>query len=459
MKIRPSLAAIGLMSMALVAGGLSPIADAAPAAPAVAAAAVSAPTTQPDRITLNPTADSQTTQTVTWRTSTEVTGAQLQFSPDTANPWGFKSTTVGANTQVIGSDLGYQQAFHSATITGLKPATTYLYRVGGAGKWSAWMPFTTSNPSARKTSLIAMGDIQTGIRDHWTRVAAAAAADRPNAKALITVGDQINTFNNDDQWHQLFEAAGNIPQRMIWIPAVGNHEYRSTDSGELTPQFRAQFELPLNGPTEFEHFKETVYYTDVDNVRVITMNSYYRIPLEPADEQRWLDAQAIWLEKVLKDNPREFTVVNMHYPIYSSSPDRGNPQLRATIGPILEKYSVDLVLQGHDHAYVSGQKDVDKDAKRKGPNRANGPIYVTSSSSNRQYPLRYTDWTKNGATPKTAFHSRSTYQLIDVEGKKMVYTAKDSTGLVVDQWVVEHKGKQHQKTVRHVTGIGVAPSS
>lgn len=451
---RPRLAS-ALLSTGMLAGGLVPlaIADQMPAADPVVVTAPSAPTTDPDRIVLTPATDTTTAQTVTWRTSTDVTEPVLEWSPDTANPWGFKKQSVKATTEIIDSDLGYKQAFHTATITDLAPGTTYLYRVGGAGEFSGWMPFTTSDPNAKKTSLIAMGDIQKGHKEHWTRVADKAHDDRPHAKAMITAGDQVNTFNKDVEWHDMFNAAAMIPREMMWLPAVGNHEYKSTNSGELTPQYRAQFTLPENGPTDFEHFKETVYYTDVDDVRVVTLNSYYRIPLEKADEQRWLDAQAAWLDKLLTDNPREFTIVNMHYPIYSSSPDRGNPELRKTIQPILDKHQVDLVLQGHDHAYVSGQKDLD--ANKNKPN--NGPIYVTSSSSNRQYPLDWTDWAKNGATPITAFHSISTYQTIDVVDGKLVYAAKDSTGKMMDEWVVE-KNPAGKKKVRNTYSSGVMPS-
>lgn len=406
----------------------------------------SGPSAAPDRITLNPTADNTTTQTVSWRSAAGTATPQAQISPDTANPWGFRTTTVPAQeTHTQTTDLGYTQDFHSATFTGLQPGTTYLYRVGDGSTWSGWMPLTTSDPGAERTSLIAMGDIQTGIKDHWTRVAAAAHDDRPDAAAMITVGDQVNNFDRDAQWDELFTAAGSIPREMMWIPAVGNHEYRSTDSGELTPQFRNQFALPANGPDDFPHFEETAYFTDVDDVRVVTMNTYYRIPVEKAEEQRWLDAQAAWLRQVLADNPREWTIVNMHYPVYSSSPDRGNPELRATLEPVFEEFGVDLVLQGHDHAYVSGQRDMGA--------RDTGPLYVTSSSSNRQYPLDYSDWVENGADPVTGYHSRSTYQLIDVEGDRMTYTAKDSTGAITDQWTIEHKGKDNK--VRHVQGVGL----
>ena len=404
------------------------------------------PTVVPDRITLNPTEDNTTTVTVTWRTAPGVETPHAQISADTSNPWGFSPTTVEAEESITSATTaGYEHTHHSVTFTGLEPGTTYLYRVGDGTTYSGWMPVTTSDPDAERTSLIAMGDIQTGHTEHWTRVALAAQNDRPDARALITAGDQVNTFDSEPEWDALNEAAGTIPRTMIWNPVVGNHEYRSTDSGELSRQYLDQFDLPLNGPDDFEHFEETVYYHDVDDVRVVTMNTYYRIPLSTADELRWLEAQAAWLDEILTDNPREFTIVTMHYPVYSSSPDRANPELRAVIEPILEEHGVDLVLAGHDHAYVSGQREM--------PGEDTGPVFVTSSSSNRQYPLQVTDWYDNGAVPRTAFHSTSTYQLIDAEGETLTYTAKDSTGKVVDQWEISHAGQD--RTVTHLGGLGV----
>ncbi|PMC76957.1 S-layer homology domain-containing protein [Brachybacterium sp. UMB0905] len=412
-----------------------------------ARAAGSEPGLQPDHITLNPTEDNTTTLTVTWRTSPEVQTPHLQVSADTANPWGFDTVTVDASDSVTrDSGAGYEHTHHSATATGLQPGTTYLYRVGDGTNYSGWMPVTTCDPDAQRTSLIAMGDIQTGHTEHWTRVALAALKDRPQARALITAGDQVNTWDSAAEWHALNRAAGKLPRTMIWNPAVGNHEYRSTDSGELSAQYRDQFDLPLNGPDDFEHFAETVYYHDVDDIRVVTMNTYYRIPRNTADELRWLTSQAAWLDEILTDSPREFTIVVMHYPVYSSSPDRGNPELRAYIEPVLEKHGVDLVLAGHDHAYVSGQREM--------AGEDTGPVFVTSSSSNRQYPLQVTDWYDNGALPRTAYHSRSTYQLIDVEDGTLSYTAKDSTGAVTDEWEIIHH-PEGGRTVTHVGGVGI----
>ncbi len=41
-----------------------------------------------------------------------------------------------------------------------------------------------------------------------------------------------------------------------------------------------------------------------------------------------------------------------HHPVYPSHPWRDTPALREHWVPIFDKHHVDLVLQGHDHAYL-----------------------------------------------------------------------------------------------------------
>ena len=48
----------------------------------------------------------------------------------------------------------------SVSLTGLKPGTTYVYRVGDGSKWSENMTFTTSQPSADTTRFFVIGDTQ-----------------------------------------------------------------------------------------------------------------------------------------------------------------------------------------------------------------------------------------------------------------------------------------------------------
>lgn len=58
-----------------------------------------------------------------------------------------------------------------------------------------------------------------------------------------------------------------------------------------------------------------------------------------------------WLERELASNTRRWLVVFMHVPLYSAGHHKDDPELQATLGPLLEKYRVPLVLSGHEHLY------------------------------------------------------------------------------------------------------------
>ena len=64
----------------------------------------------------------------------------------------------------------------------------------------------------------------------------------------------------------------------------------------------------------------------------------------------FLSVQAQWLEGLLAENPNKWTVVTFHHPMYSPT-GRDNKELRELWRPVFDRYGVDLVLTGHDHAY------------------------------------------------------------------------------------------------------------
>ena len=126
------------------------------------------------------------------------------------------------------------------------------------------------------------------------------------------------------------------------IPNVaipGNHEQGKNGDGKrrLSHRWRPQFEFPLNGPKGLE---ETCFTFVYHNVLFIGL-----------DSNRDQKIQAEWLDQVLSEKKAQWVVCSFHHPIFSTAKDRDNPELRAMWKPIIDKYKVDLVLQGHDHSY------------------------------------------------------------------------------------------------------------
>ena len=212
-------------------------------------------------------------------------------------------------------------------------------------------------------------------------------------------------------------------QKSPGIPTPGNHEYyRSGIKRRLSVLWRPHFTLPENGPGGLA---ETTYYTDYQGARIISLNSNERI-----------EEQAPWLERVLKDNPNPWTFVTFHHPAYSASSGRDNKELREAWKPLFDKYAVDMVLQGHDHAYARGHNIGNGVTVR---DSTKGTVYVVSVSGPKQYKLREDPWMTRGA------ENTQLYQVISVSGNTLRYRAKTAVGDLYDAFdLVKQPGKPNK---------------
>ncbi|MCA0757200.1 metallophosphoesterase family protein [Paenibacillus sp. N4] len=389
------------------------------------------PSLLPDRVVLTWEGDTATTQAVTWRTDVNVNTPQAQIAVATDNS-DFEDTamTVPAeSTSEVATYLGYSQKYHSVNFENLTPETTYLYRVGDGVNWSEWFEFTTASDQAKPFSFLYVGDAQNDILEHWSRVIRNAYSDLPDASFIVHAGDLINHGDADDQWGEWFKAGGWLNGMVPSIPTPGNHEYArissSTPAG-LTPYWRPTFALPENGPDEAV-FKENVYYVDYQGMRIVSLDTNLRGVN--------LDKQVAWLDKTLENNPNEWTVLTFHHPVFSSAEGRDNAEVRNKLLPIIQKYNVDLVLQGHDHTYArgqvvnqkSGQKVVDPDSTT---------VFVNSVSGPKMYESSSEVWDKNGAQVDKAIANTQLYQLIHVEGDVLRYDARTATGKQFDEFEI-----------------------
>src|SRR5690606_13488793 len=214
--------------------------------------------------------------------------------------------------------------------------TTYMYRVGNeTSGWSEWIQFQlpAPNPNAPLT-FIYLGDPQNDLRSQWSRTIRQAYATAPHADFILYAGDLVDKGYNDVEWGDWYDAGGFIHRMLPSILTPGNHEFTHV---KLTPLWRSHFTLPENGPIGIEELHGTCFYIDYPDLRVISLDG------EQIDEDPQMRlAMVRWLESVLENNTKKWTVMTMHYPFYHTRPDRNNPKLRTAFKPIVDKYGVDL---------------------------------------------------------------------------------------------------------------------
>jgi len=380
------------------------------------------PTEWPDRIVLSWSSDDcATTQSVTWRTSTRVREAvaELAEADDTLAFAKDAKSFVAKCEPVDSEEMKYHS--HSVTFIGLKPDTTYHYRVRGA-HWSEWFSFTTASQSEQPLTFLYFGDTQTGQDTTYPRLVRKAFLTAPEAAFAIFSGDLVNGGGDEQEWSAWFKAMGFLAAHYPIMPVPGNHEYvlGEDDRWRLTNLWRPLFTLPENGPPSTE---ETCYTFTYNGVRMIGLESYR-------------DGIAEWLEKVLENNRCRWTVVYFHCPIYSPAKGRDEGGWRQKLKPIFDKYQVDLVLQGHDHVYsrtgmhtpkvdavdLINARDFDPDSRT---------VYVTSTACDKMYEME----------EKPLFAKMipnvQLFQVIKIDGNTLTFTANTATGQVVDSFVLE----------------------
>ncbi|MHA6718859.1 purple acid phosphatase family protein [Sphingomonas sp. RS6] len=378
----------------------------------------------PERIVLNLTARPATEMAVTWRSAPGTAGI-VQYARATPGPDFVKAPqTVAATTDDATLDVqeqaGFRAAYHSAVMTGLAPDTVYAYRVGDGVHWSEWFQFHTAAATPQPFRFIYMGDMQNAILSEASRTLRMAFRQAGDAAFVIHAGDLVNRHNADREWGEWFAAGGFVYAQTPQMPTPGNHEYVKDPSARagssLTGQWRRQFTLPDNGPAGVPEGAETNWYTDYQGLRLISVDAPQ---LDRNAEGR--AATVAWLEGLLARNPSRWTVIFLHFPLFSSDPDRDNPKVRAALKPLIDKYKVDLVLQGHDHGYARGAVGPDGPAADD-----RGATYVVAVAGPKMYDVGKLDWAR-----KTAAHTQS-YQVIDVTPTTLTYRAYTATGEPLD---------------------------
>lgn len=230
-------------------------------------------------------------------------------------------------------------AIVEATLYHLQPNTTYYYRVGNqADSWSKMFQFQTADANPNEFSFTSYGDH--GISEDAAKNVQNVLFEKPAFHLLL--GDISYANGNQPIWDQYLSQIEPMTSVVPYMLAYGNHENedkviegKSQKIGYVSTL--ARFAMPGY---------ELMYSFDYGNARFVTYNSDdFRNP-----------TQLIWLDQTLaaarQDKKVKWLIVFEHHPLYGTSKGRGdNLEEIKLIGPILDKYKVDLVLAGHDHHY------------------------------------------------------------------------------------------------------------
>jgi hypothetical protein len=257
-----------------------------------------------------------------------------------------------------------EQYYVHATVSHLQPGQTYFYSVGHdgwdfSGDVSTLGTFTTAPRNRDPFRFTAFGD--EGVT--YDAVGTTTLIRAQNPAFHLHAGDISYAENGGDGlitdaydprvWDAFFNqvepAAAGIP----WQIAVGNHEMETWYSPDAYGGQYARWDFPG------EHSSATppTYYSFIyGNVGVVSLDANdvsYEIP---ANFGYSGGAQVSWLNSTLKalraNKDVDFIVVYFHHCAYSTCSTHGSDGgVDKYFVPLFDQYTVDLVINGHNHIY------------------------------------------------------------------------------------------------------------
>ncbi len=397
----------------------------------------------PSTVTRGPYLQSGTTTSaiIKWRTSNN-TDSKVWYGDSPTN----------LNQTIL---VNFSDTLHEVTVTGLTANTTYYYAVGDSGGQMEGANndhyFKTAPAVGTSQPITAwvLGDCGTGtaqqeaVRDAYYNYIGSNHTDM-----VLLLGDNAYQDGFDSEYKTaIFDMyPDKLKNSMLWS-CPGNHDYYG--QGGLNADYYDIFSFPKNAEAGGVASNTEKYYSfDYGNIHIISLDSH--------DENRSAGSPMLtWLENDLSATTQDWIVVIFHHPPYSKgSHDSDNTseyrmiEMRENVLPICEDYGVDLILNGHSHAYersklINGHygfsssydpatHDIDGgDGRLNGDGvyqqnaTEEGTVYIVTGSAGKKssvgsHPIMYYSVSRLGST------------ILEVDGPQMNVKFLNDSGLVED---------------------------
>ena len=340
-----------------------------------------------------------TSMTVAWQTP-EPTRGVVEYGP----------------TPALGSkvELDERARRHVARIDGLAPGATTYYRVtADDAPFGETAAFRTPVPGDSALTVLVFGDSGTGtpaqaeVRDAML-AAVLDGPGPPRADLGLHVGD-VHQGRGDDYDAIYFGPYADLVARLPVMLSVGNHDTYHDDAATYLDDFY----FPSNNPAGTERY----YSFEYGAVHAVAVDS--NLPLTPGTPQyEWLAADLAGPAA----QAAQWRIVYFHHPPWCQawSGWAGDLDVRRYLVPLFEAEGVDLVLNGHTHAYERGTR--------------NGVTYLVTGGGGGSLDDYGRDVAHIDVTV-LAHH----YTLLDVEGPVLTVRAVTPSGVEIDRHRIDQR--------------------
>ncbi len=301
---------------------------------------------------------------------------------------------------------------HIVQLSGLQSNTRYYYNVGSSamkleGNSDNYFYTHPVVGTENKYRFWVAGDcgtayqMQYDVRDQFENYRGSSKID-----GFLILGDNAYTNGLDQEFQTgFFDVYKEQLKHFNLWPTPGNHDYWATTNYTQgfsgTPYFSI-FSTPQNGQSGGVPSNNPAYYSyNYGNVHFVSLDSYGQ---ESGNFLKMYDtnsAQIVWLKNDLAANSQRWTVLYWHHPPYTKGSHNSDVEgdliaIRENVLRIVERYKVDLVLNGHSHNYersklINGHYGVES--------TYNAALHdVSSSSAQYNGTNNACPYVKNGAT-------------------------------------------------------------
>lgn len=356
-----------------------------------------APQSEPGRVLLTLGDENELSRNISWQYDSIVVPSHVELV-DTLSK---DTIQIDAQGEIFQSRSG-KAAYYVAKLRTLQPDRYYTYRVCNEGKTSSWYSFRTYNQSTRNDySFIYVGDVQDSINGKANQFFREALQRHPDTEFFVFGGD-LTERPTEQRWEETYRGLDSIGQQYPVITVTGNHEYLKYIIRKLERRFSLVFSYYLDSMVG----ENQVYTLKYNDMQIFCLDSNR--------EFFYLWTQKKWLEEQLKKSNARWKIIVLHHPLYSIKGSMNNLFQRTMFNPLVEEYGVDLVLQGHEHAYAR--------MTAHGENgEAQAPVYTVSHCSPKNYYIEF-----DKRFDKFGTGSRY-YQQIRVHGDTLTMNAYDAT--------------------------------
>ena len=177
---------------------------------------------------------------------------------------------------------------------------------------------------------------------NWNNILNDAVKDHSNVSFIVSAGDQVNAGKNEREYAAYLgaDALTSLPV----ATTIGNHDSVSN-----------QYSLHFNNPNAFSS-KDANYIQGQTEAGTDYYYSYGNVLFIVLDTNNYNCAthENVMKKAISENKDAKWRIVVFHQDIFGSGYDHSDSDgmvLRTQLTPLMDKYDIDVVLQGHDHTY------------------------------------------------------------------------------------------------------------